>query len=196
MLRTQLVHPYTPSLAETGARHSAAVALVSDPHEDAPRPLVASRPREGSGASGADGETRARVTSAAVCLACRHRAACSGSRPGSAPRSPRLPLSLTKWRILAQYGQCRKPTIGQQPRTGELEKMPCLRSLPYFVTPAMEFSLRCAPPFPPSAFPLARSNQAPCSAALSVARRDCAVQRAECALITGQGSPNRERTGA
>jgi hypothetical protein len=65
-----------------------------------------------------------------------------------------------------------------------------------FVTPAMEFSLRCAPPFRPSAFPLARSNQAHRSVASAVAGRAATGQRAECALITGQGSPDRVRTGA
>jgi hypothetical protein len=169
----------------------------SDHHDNAPRFAQSARPREAGGVfqapTGRPGRESLPPPSAS---ARRHLPAAYGSRPGSAPRSPRLPLSLTKWRILAQYGQCRKPTIGRHPRTGESEKMPCLRSLPYFVTPAMEFSLRCAPPFPPSAFPLARSNQAPRSATSSVARRACSVQRAECALITGQGSPNGVRTGA
>jgi hypothetical protein len=62
--------------------------------------------------------------------------------------------------------------------------------------PAMEFSLRSAPPFRPSAFPLARSDQAPRSATSAVAGRAATGQRAECALITGQGSPDRVRTGA
>ena len=55
----------------------------------------------------------------------------------------------------------------------------------------MEFSLRCAPPFRPSAFPLARSDQAPHSAASAVAGYAFRGQRAEHALITGQGA----RTG-
>jgi hypothetical protein len=77
-----------------------------------------------------------------------------------------------------------------------LEGNPASRSLPYSHTPAMEFSLRCAPPSRPSAFPLARSNQAHRSAASAVAGRAATGQRAECALITGQGSPDRVRTGA
>jgi hypothetical protein len=77
-----------------------------------------------------------------------------------------------------------------------LEGIPASRSLPYCVTPAMEFSLRSAPPSRPSAFPLARSNQAHRSAASTVAGRAAAGQRAECALITGQGSPDRAQTGA
>lgn len=55
----------------------------------------------------------------------------------------------------------------------------------------MEFSLRCAPPFRPSAFPLARSTTAPHSAASAVAGYAFRGQRAEHALITGQGA----RTG-
>jgi DNA repair protein RadC len=55
----------------------------------------------------------------------------------------------------------------------------------------MECSLRCAPPFRPSAFPLARSTTAPHSAASAVAGYAFRGQRAEHALITGQGA----RTG-
>src|ERR1019366_5992451 len=56
-------------------------------------------------------------------------------------------------RMTAKPGQGRHPRI--QSRN---ERILRLRSLPDFITPAMEFSLRSAPPFRPSAFPLARSN--------------------------------------
>jgi hypothetical protein len=47
---------------------------------------------------------------------------------------------------------------GIRERGRALERNPASRSLPYLVTPAMEFSLRSAPPSRPSAFPLAKSN--------------------------------------
>jgi hypothetical protein len=98
-----------------------------------------------------------------------------------------------------QFGADRRfqtSLAGIRERGRALERNPASRSLPYLVTPAMEFSLRSAPPSRPSAFPLARSNQAHRSAASVVAGRAFTGQRAECALITGQGSPDRVRTGA
>jgi hypothetical protein len=90
----------------------------SDHHDNAPRFAQSARPREGPGVhqalTGRPGRESLPPPSAS---ARRHLAAAYGSRPGSAPRIPRLPVSPAKWRSLARYGHSRLPTFGHHPRT-------------------------------------------------------------------------------
>jgi hypothetical protein len=134
-----------------------------------------------------------------------------GCRPGSArrvPKTPRRPPAVGDQRrrenriTMARDATAESFAVrpGQPPASANAvatwREFPPPARFQILSPPAMEFSLRCAPPSRPSAFPLARSNQAHRSAASVVAGRAAKGQRAECALITGQGSPDRVRTGA
>jgi len=135
-------------------------------------------------------------------LAATWRARCGGW-PGFArrvPKTPRRPQIVAHPRHLRKYDHSAPWPLNPFPgkvreRSREIGEFSASARFSHFVIPAMEFSLRCAPPFRPSAFPLARSTTAPHSAASAVAAYAFRGQRAEHALNRA-GSPDKVRTGA
>ena len=154
-------------------------APIPDRHEDTPRCPVSACPRGPRGACGTRAETWGRSS---LSPAVRLRWPPPGEHataPGPAPpvASPRLRAGRRLWatrahveigspwhmtrhrcdrRKLSLYGLGSRRHPRTRSRFGVNSRLPL--ASPIVARPAMEFSLRSAPPSRPSAFPLARSD--------------------------------------
>jgi hypothetical protein len=119
-------HPYRPSPPKSGPGRARQLRRFPTLTKTRRAPLFRRALVKGRMATGTFGETRARVTFAAVHLACRHRAAHSGSRLGSAPRARDSPWA---W-AMAHFGAT---GIRSKIRTMPVENFADLRKMHIFI---------------------------------------------------------------